>query len=201
MNHTQKRPKRRQEKQLFTRRKHRNHMGMTDRPRPDAPPLTQNNNCANGLLRRHRCRLCFSSCSASISTVVFAQIVRKGLSRSFVVEQFLNLFFWRPQAFKVLPSFPFTSARVYVKLDLTRLIHVPFAELSYLDDVRLDSSGRLFIEKSDLATMWDTKVTQLHNEELDLCRLIVKIDLGFASFVFFLPKSFNFELKLFSVFC
>ena len=43
MNHTQRSPKRRQEKQLSARRKHRsrNHMRMTGRPRPDAPSLTK----------------------------------------------------------------------------------------------------------------------------------------------------------------
>ena len=41
MNHTQNSPKRRQEKQLCARRKHWNHMQVTDRPRPDAPSLTQ----------------------------------------------------------------------------------------------------------------------------------------------------------------
>ena len=37
------------------------------------------------------------------------------------------------------------------------------------------------MEKSDLATALDTKMTQLQYEELDLCRLIVKLDLGLAS--------------------
>ena len=41
MNCTQNSPKRRQEKQLSARRKHRNHMQVTDRPSPDAPSLTQ----------------------------------------------------------------------------------------------------------------------------------------------------------------
>ena len=38
---TQNSPKRTQEKQRFARRKHGNHMQVTDRPRPDAPSLTQ----------------------------------------------------------------------------------------------------------------------------------------------------------------
>ena len=41
MNPTQNSPKRRQEKQLSARRKHWNHMQVTDRPSPDAPSLTQ----------------------------------------------------------------------------------------------------------------------------------------------------------------
>ena len=41
MNHTKNSPKRRQEKQRFARRKHWNHKQVTDRPRPDAPSLTQ----------------------------------------------------------------------------------------------------------------------------------------------------------------
>ena len=41
MNHTQNSPKRRKEKQLSARRKHWNHIQVTDRPRPDAPSLTQ----------------------------------------------------------------------------------------------------------------------------------------------------------------
>ena len=41
MNRTQNSPKRRQEKQLSARRKHWNHMQVTDRPSPDAPSLTQ----------------------------------------------------------------------------------------------------------------------------------------------------------------
>ena len=65
-----------------------------------------------------------------------------------------------------------------MKLDLTRRIQVLCAESRYPDDVRSDSSDRHFIEKSNLATVKDTKVTQLQYEELDLCRLIVKIDLG-----------------------
>ena len=83
----------------------------------------------------------------------FTDREKRPLARSFVVGQILNLFFWPPQAFKVLPYFPFTRARVYVKLDLARRIHVPGAELRYPADVRLDSSDRLFIEKSDLATV------------------------------------------------
>ena len=68
-----------------------------------------------------------------------------------------------------------------MKLDLTRRMHVLCAESRYLDDVRLDSSDRHVMEKSDLAAVQDTKVTQLQYEELDLCRLIVKLDLGLAS--------------------
>ena len=41
MKNTQNSPKRRQEKQRFARRKHWNHLQVTDRPRPDAPSLTQ----------------------------------------------------------------------------------------------------------------------------------------------------------------
>ena len=41
MKNTQNSPKRRQEKQRFARRKHWNHVQVTDRPRPDAPSLTQ----------------------------------------------------------------------------------------------------------------------------------------------------------------
>ena len=41
MNRTQNSPKRRQEKQLSARRKHWNHMQVTDRPSPDAPSLIQ----------------------------------------------------------------------------------------------------------------------------------------------------------------
>ena len=41
MKNTQKSPKQRQEKQRFARRKHWNHMQVTDRPWPDAPSLTQ----------------------------------------------------------------------------------------------------------------------------------------------------------------
>ena len=41
MNHTQISPKRREGKQLFARRKHWNRMQATDRPRTDAPSLTQ----------------------------------------------------------------------------------------------------------------------------------------------------------------
>ena len=40
MKNTQNSPKQRQEKQRFSR-KHWNHMQVTDRPRPDAPSLTQ----------------------------------------------------------------------------------------------------------------------------------------------------------------
>ena len=39
MNRTQNSPKRRQEKQLSARRKHWNHIQVTDRPSPDAPSL------------------------------------------------------------------------------------------------------------------------------------------------------------------
>ena len=41
MNRTQNSPKGRQEKQLSARRKHWNHMQVTDRPSPEAPSLTQ----------------------------------------------------------------------------------------------------------------------------------------------------------------
>ena len=41
MNRTQNSPKRRQQKQLSARRKHWNHMQVTDRPSPDTPSLTQ----------------------------------------------------------------------------------------------------------------------------------------------------------------
>ena len=41
MKNTQNSPKQRQEKQRFARRKHWNHMQVTDWPRPDAPSLTQ----------------------------------------------------------------------------------------------------------------------------------------------------------------
>ena len=41
MNRTQNSPKGRQEKQLSARRKHWNHMQVTDRSSPDAPSLTQ----------------------------------------------------------------------------------------------------------------------------------------------------------------
>ena len=77
------------------------------------------------------------------------------IARSFLVEQILNLFFWPPQAFKVVPYFSFHWCRVYVKLDLARRMHayVPCAELRYLDDVRLKSIDRHFIENSDLATV------------------------------------------------
>ena len=68
-------------------------------------------------------------------------------------EQILNLFFWPPQAFKVVPFFRFIGARLYVKLDLTRRIQVLCTESRYPDDVRSDSSDRHFIEKSDLATV------------------------------------------------
>ena len=79
---------------------------------------------------------------------------KRPLARSFtVVEQVLNLFFWPPQAFKVVPYFSFHWCRVYMKLDLARHIHVSCAELRYLVDVRLESTDRHFIEKSDLATM------------------------------------------------
>ena len=52
---------------------------------------------------------------------------KRPLARSFVVEQIFNLFFRPPQAFKVVPYFPLTDARVYVKLDLGHRIydHVP----------------------------------------------------------------------------
>ena len=56
-----------------------------------------------------------------------------------------------------------------MKLDLAHRIHVPCAESRYPDDVRPDSIDRHFIEKSDLAIVKDTKVTQLQYEELDLC--------------------------------
>ena len=41
MKNTKNSPKQRQEKQRFAGRKHWNHMQVTDRPRPDAPSLTQ----------------------------------------------------------------------------------------------------------------------------------------------------------------
>ena len=53
----------------------------------------------------------------------------------------------------MVPYFPLTDARVYVKLDLGRRIHAPWEELRYRDDVRLYLSDRHFIEKSDLATV------------------------------------------------
>ena len=53
-----------------------------------------------------------------------------------------------------------------MKIDLARRIHVPCTELGYPDDVRSGWS--------------DTKVTQLQYEELDLCQLIVKINLILA---------------------
>ena len=111
---------------------------------------------------------------------------KRPLDRSFV-EQILNLFSWAHRLSKWCLTFPFTGARVYVKLDQARRIHIPCAELRYPDDVRLDSSDRHFIAKSDLTTVKDTKVTQVQNEELDLCRLIVKAALGFGSSCLFPP--------------
>ena len=61
-----------------------------------------------------------------------------------------------------------------------RRIHVPCAELRCPDDVRSELSDGHFTEKSELATVQDTKVTQLQHDELDLCRLIGKIDLILA---------------------
>ena len=40
-----------------------------------------------------------------------------------------------------------------MKFDLARRIHVPCAELRYLDDVTLELIARHFIENSDLATV------------------------------------------------
>ena len=64
----------------------------------------------------------------------------------------------------MVPIFPLTSAQVYVKLDLARHIHVPCAELCNPDDVRSESSDQNFIEKSDISTVYGTKVTQLQHK-------------------------------------
>ena len=116
---------------------------------------------------------------------------------NFVVEQILNLFFWPPQAFKVVPYFSFHRCPIVRET----WPHSPYSgtlcRVALPDDVRSDSSDRHFIEKSDLATVKDTKVTQLQYEELDLCRLIVKIDLGLASSWHFPSKNFQFRAETF----
>ena len=45
--------------------------------------------------------------------------------------------------------------------------------------------------------MWDTKVTQLQYEELDLCQLIGKLDLGLASSWLFPSINFQFRTETF----
>ena len=67
-----------------------------------------------------------------------------------------------------------------MNFDLVRRIHVPCADLRYPNDVRSESSDRHFIEKSDLATVYDTKAMQLQYKGLDLWPLIMKINLTLA---------------------
>ena len=70
-----------------------------------------------------------------------------------MVEQILKLFFGLYRLSKWCLIFRFIGAPLYVKLDLTRRIHVLCAESRYPDDVRSDSSDRHFTEKSDLPTV------------------------------------------------
>ena len=114
---------------------------------------------------------------------------------SFVVKQILNLFFWHPQSFKVVPYFPFTGSRVYVKLDLARRIHVPRAELRNLDDVRSESSDRLFKENSYLTTVQDIKVAAMRGDWP--LAIFVKTDLGLASSYLFSSQKFQFRTETF----
>ena len=71
-------------------------------------------------------------------------------ARSFVVEQILNLFFWPPQAFKVVPYLSFHWSPSVRENSPRSPTSCAFAELRNPDDVRSKSSDRHFIEKNDL---------------------------------------------------
>ena len=77
----------------------------------------------------------FFKFSDSISTVAFAQITRKGLQLHHLwMNRFKTYLSGLHSLSKWCLIFPFTGARVYVKLDLARLIHVPCAGLRYPED-------------------------------------------------------------------
>ena len=71
-----------------------------------------------------------------------------------------------------------------MKLDLSRRIHVPCAESSYLDDVTIGIQWSAMSWKR--VTSLPCTIQKLRNfayEELDHCRLIVKLDLGVSGFL------------------
>ena len=70
----------------------------------DAPYLVPGQSLEKSSIAKRPKQNAFQSCSDSISTDVFwKDHEKRPLARSFVVEQILNLFFWPPQALKVVP--------------------------------------------------------------------------------------------------
>ena len=122
---------------------------------------------------------------------------KRPLARSFVVEQILSLFFWPPQAFKVVPYFSFHRCPIVRET----WPHSPYSRT--LRRVALPRWRVIGVEWSAFhRKRWPRyrvryKVTQLQNEELDLCRLIVKIDLGLASSWLFPSINFQFRTETF----